>query len=61
MPIVWNKKTSSWELQIKSKEELEAVLQTGKKLIVAGTAQEHAAQAFTRWLNMPEEKMFGPQ
>lgn len=60
MPIVYDKKTKKWDLRIKEgdKEELQAVLAVGRKVILGELSGSFTAKVQQRWLEMPEEMMF---
>ena len=63
MPIIYDKKKKKWELKIKEgdKEELAAVIEVGKKVIVGELTREFTQATYSRWLEMPEQMIWGPQ
>jgi hypothetical protein len=58
MPIVYDKKTKTWQLAIKTPEEAAAVFEIGKRAIVTGLTVEHTSRMFNAWLTDKDLPMF---
>lgn len=60
MPIVYNKKSKTWELKIKEgdHEELKAVMELGKKVIVGELSHDFTKEVYRSWLDIKKNQMF---